>query len=348
MKPKISQPDDADAVDARVGDALIEVKFGIDGIRGVRSSVLQVAFPISANPALQGYVVLADAKISLDRIRDEWQRIAAMLRPKVSERLSLCVLQKGEKTSIPAELPKKVWQMLDAVVAAERGRAGGSRTDYAFVIQKLLIHCWFTSGRMVTTDWLARTAGCHYPAVARTLRALGGLIERSSDRKVRLRWFPEEEFMRMMATSAKARSTLRFRDESAQSRSIEAHVRRLEKLSPPGLAVGGVLVARHYFPALDLVGTPRLDLSLHCPGKHLNTDFIRELDPALKPVTDPLQPASVVVHAVRHAEPLFAVRKGGLAWADPVECLLDLHEARLEAQARQFLVHLQSTRQQPL
>jgi hypothetical protein len=97
-----------------------------------------------------------------------------------------------------------------------------------------------------------------------------------------------------------------------------------------------------------LVGSPRLDLSLHCPGKHLNLDFMKAIDPALKPVTDPLQPATVVVHAVRHADPLFAPREGGLDWADPVECLLDLHEARLESQALEFLKSFPATKGRPL
>ncbi|MFN0076419.1 MAG: hypothetical protein ACKVY0_08090 [Prosthecobacter sp.] len=331
-------------VDARVGDALVEVKFGVDGIRAIRSSVMQVAFPMSADPALRGYVVLADSAIAKNRVRDEWTRISAVLRPEVSQRLAICMMQNHELTSIPADIDSDTWQMLTGVVEAERGRAGGSRTDYAFVILKLLIQRWLTTDEPVTADWLARTAGCHYPAVARALQSLGGLIERSSDRRVRLRWFPEEEFMRMIANSSRARSTMRFRDESAQPRSIEAHLRRLEKLAPPGLALGGVLGARHYFPALDLVGSPRLDLSLHSPGKHLNVDFIQQLDPALKLVTDPLLPATVVVHAVSHAESLFTSREGGLAWADPVECLLDLHEGRLEMQARQFLAHLHSLR----
>jgi hypothetical protein len=109
------------------------------------------------------------------------------------------------------------------------------------------------------------------------------------------------------------------------------------KLNSPGLAIGGVLGAKHYFPDLDLVGTPRLDLSLHGPGKHMNLQFVERLDPALKRVADPLVPANVVVHAVSHADPSFAPRDGGLAWADPVECLFDLHEARLDAQASQLL-----------
>jgi hypothetical protein len=69
----------------------------------------------------------------------------------------------------------------------------------------------------------------------------------------------------------------------------------------------------------------------------MNLGFIEKLDPALKRVDDPQQPANVVIHAVRHANPLFQPRDGGLQWADPVECLLDLHEMRLESQAHEFL-----------
>jgi hypothetical protein len=43
------------------------------------------------------------------------------------------------------------------------------------------------------------------------------------------------------------------------------------------------------------------------------------------------------------ADPLFAPREGGLAWADPVECLLDLHEAKRDMQAGQFRDYLEST-----
>ncbi len=117
--------------------------------------------------------------------------------------------------------------------------------------------------------------------------------------------------------------------------------------APNDLAIGGVLGARHHDRTLDLAGTPRLDLSQHCPHRHLDLRFVRELDPALERVADPLAPATVVVHAVRHADPLFTPRKGGLQWADPVECLLDLHEARLDALAPQFLEALQRRRKDP-
>jgi hypothetical protein len=94
---------------------------------------------------------------------------------------------------------------------------------------------------------------------------------------------------------------------------------------------------------VDLGGVPRLDLSQHGSGRP-DLGFIEKLDPALKRVDDPLEPATVVVHQVRHATSLFQARKGGLHWADPVECLLDLHEARLDAQAAHFLKALERAR----
>lgn len=331
-------------VDARVGDALIEVKFGVDALRTLRTSLMQVAYPVGEDPATHGYVVLVDSPITEDRLRQEWERAAAILRPDVLQRLTICLHAPERMVGIPRDPEANTQRILSEVVEAERGRMQTARTDYSFVIQKLLIHQWLTSAEPVTSEWLARKAGCSYPAVARALNSLGSLVERRSDRRVTLRWFPKEEFSRLLAVADRARSTARFADHSGQPRSVESHLRRLEKLNPPGLAIGGVLGAKHYYPDLDLVGTPRLDLSLHCPGKRLNLEFIERLDPALKRVDDPLAPASVVVHAVRHADPQFTPRDGGLAWADSLECLFDLHEARLDLQAGQFLDALQRQR----
>jgi hypothetical protein len=83
---------------------------------------------------------------------------------------------------------------------------------------------------------------------------------------------------------------------------------------------------------------------MHCGDEHANLSFIEKLDPALKREADPLKTANVIVHIVRDANPLFEPREGGLLWADPVECLLDLHEARLKDLATQFLTALQRNR----
>jgi hypothetical protein len=331
-------------VDARIGNALIEVKFGVDALRTIRTSLMLVAYQVGEDAAAHGYVVLVDSPITMDRLRDEWERAATVLRNDVLNRLTICLHSQGRIVGIPSDPDRETQRILSKAVEKERGSMNTTRTDYSFVVQKLLLHRWLTSGQPVTSEWLARTAGCSYPAVARALGSLGSLLERRSDRRVGLRWFPREEFARLLAGANRARSTTRFADHSGQPRTPESHLRRLEKLNPPGVAIGGVLGARHYDPNLDLVGTPRLDLSLHSPGKRMNLDFVEKLDPALKRIEDPLAPANVVVHAVRQADPQFSPREGGLAWADPLECLFDLHEARLEMQAAQFLEVLQRNR----
>ncbi|MEI8064759.1 MAG: hypothetical protein WCH84_11930, partial [Verrucomicrobiota bacterium] len=249
-------------VDARVGNALVEVKFGVDALRTLRTSLMQVAYPVGEDPASRGYVVLADSPITMERLRDEWQRAATFLRDDVLRRLTICLQREDRIMGIPHDPDAATQRMLLEVIEAERGKTSTARTDYSFVILKLLIHCWLTTGEPVSADWLARTAGCSYPAVARALRSLGSLLERRSGRSVVLRWFPKEEFARLLAIADRARSTVRFADRSGQPRSTESHLRRLEKLNPPGLAIGGVLGAKHHFSDLDLVGTPRLDLSL--------------------------------------------------------------------------------------
>ena len=328
-------------VDIRVGNSLIVVKRGVDSLRAVRTSLMQVAYSVSESPEFEGVLVLVNSPITVERLREEWEQLSGVLRKIILNRLTICLHANGRFIGIPRDPTAEMQQKLAAVIEAEPGNARAARTDYAFIILKLLIGCWLKSGKPVTSEWLARTAGCSYPSVARALRPLGSLLERQSDRRVALRWFPREEFVRMLAGSARARSTARFADQSGPPRSLEAHIHRLEKLKPAGLAIGGVLGAKHYCRDLDLVGSPRLDLSLHCSSHRMNLDFIEKLDPALKRVEDPLAPSTVIVHAVRHADPLFVPRRAGLAWADPVECLFDLHEAHLDVQAAQFLEHLQ-------
>jgi hypothetical protein len=340
----LNRPQRHHEVDAEVGNSLIEVKFGVDSLRTIRTSLIQVAYPLSENPSFRGYVVLADSPITIERLREEWQRLSNILQHDVLHRLTLCLQGEGRILGIPRDPDDETQRMLAGVVEVERGKMSTTRTDYSFVIVKLLLQRWLTSDEPVTSEWLARTAGCAYPAVARALRPLGSLLERRSDRRVILRWFPKEEFARLLAISDRARSTARFADQSGQPRSAESLIRRLEKLNLPGIAIGGVLGAKHYYPNLDLIGTPRLDLSLHCPGRRMNLDFIEKLDPALKRVADPLASTNLVVHAVRQADAMFTPRDGGLAWADQMECLFDLHEARLEMQASQFLEALQRKR----
>ena len=326
-------------IDAEVGHRLIEVKIGVSGLRSVRLGLMQLAYALAECPESDGYLILSQVAITRDRLLKEWKFAAAVLRPETLDRMVLCIEEAGEISGIPRMPDSETRRILLEVLENERAQMGPrlARADASFVVLKILLYHWLTNGHFVTADWLAKTSGYTYPTVANVLQRLGSLIERGSARRFRLRWFPHEELVRLVAMSDRARATARYADRSGQPRSPEAHLARLEKLDLPGLAIGGVLGAKHYFPDLDLVGTPRLDISLHARDHRVDLDFIEKLDPALRRVRDPLEPASVVVHTIYHANSLFVPRDGGLQWADPVECLLDLHDARLETQAGQFL-----------
>jgi hypothetical protein len=327
-------------------DLVFEIKRGVTGVRGVREGLLQLAYRVSEKQTASGLLVLLDSGVTFERLRAEWTRGTSILRPDLSKRLSLCVAAGDRFVGFPDEIDAKVQRRIAKYVEpiASAGSFRTSHGDGAFIVLKVLIHQWLTSGEAVTTNWLAETAGFSYPTVANALGGLGSLIERESNRRVRLRWFPREQFARLAAVSDRVRGTARFADLSAQPRPPEAHLRRLEKLRPPNIAIGGVLGAKHYHSHLDIVGVPRLDLSYHNPDNRFDVSFIENLDPALKRTEDPLQPATVVVHHVRHAKSLFSPRERGLMWADQVECLLDLHEAHLDAQATEFLKVLERDR----
>lgn len=334
------------AVDLVVGNRLIEVKAGATALRGVRASLMGLAYATAARPGSEGFLVLPDVAVTRARLEHEWRLASTVFRPQLLDRLRLCIPQGDHFIGLPRDPEPEAQRVLARVVAHlhEGVGRGAVRRHASFVVFKVLLHHWLTSGEPVTNEWLSRASGFSYPTVAGVLRGLGGLVERRSDRRVRLRWFAQEELARLIAGSERARDTTRFADRSGQPRDPEQHLRRLESLAPPGVAIGGVLGARHRFPGLDLAGVPRLDLSRHCARAPLDTRFIQELDPALQRAEDPFEPAAVVVHAVRHADPFFVPRAGGLRWADPVECLLDLHEARLDSQAAELLEALRRDR----
>jgi hypothetical protein len=97
-------------------------------------------------------------------------------------------------------------------------------------------------------------------------------------------------------------------------------------------------------PGIDLLGNPRLDLIVDMHKGRSNRPIaidtiIRKLDPALKPAKRG-EPCQVVIHSLYRAKSFFSEAEDGTLFADEVECLLDLHEARLEQQALEFLEKL--------
>lgn len=326
-------------IDAELGNRLIAVKAGIAALRNVRGGLMELAYAVAERPEKTGLLVLPGVSVTPRRLRDEWMLASSVLRPDVLSRLSICMGEGEHWVGIPKDLDAETRHAISDLITAAGPYTGYSltRPEYSFIVMGLLVHQWLLGKGPVTTKWLMENAGCSYPTVAEVLRQFQHCLVRHSDRRVELRAFPKEEWARLVARSEKARSTLRYADRSGQTRSPESLLRRLQRLDRKDIAVGGVLGAKHYHPQLDILGSPRLDISFHCPGKTGDLGFIERLDPALAQTERRDEPASVVVHFVRRAKPLFQPGGNGLAWADPVECLLDLHEARLEPQAQEFL-----------
>ncbi len=323
-------------------DLWVEVKSRTHGFRSLRGGLLEFAYWLAAHPQDRGLLVLADSRITEKRLQEEWQHAAQVISPDIMRRLAFAWRRDGQYLGLPQDLGQDFHEWLDRLVRGEslRGRPGESY----FTILQILLHEWLLGKGPMTRAWLGHVTGFSYPTVAAALRRLDPYLLRHSDRRIELKYFPREEWARLLAVSDRVRGTVRFAVPSGESRSPEDHLERLEKLGVKNIAIGGVLGARHYDPNLDLVGTPRLDLSVHSPGQRADLGFIKTLDPALQPVQNSLQPTNVAVHVIRRAESFFTPRVDGLPWADPVECLLDLHEGRLQLQANEFLRHLEARR----
>ncbi len=326
--------------DGRWQNIVVEVKSNTHGFRNLRAALFGMAYWLVKEPETHGLLVLVDSRITEESLKREIKLAAEILHPGIMDRVSIANFKEGQFRGLPRNLGQDFHHWLEQLVHKETH--GGRTRDSFYVVLQILLHQWLMGKGPMTTDWLMKTAGCSYPTVAGALGKLDHCLSRHSDRRVELRFFPKEEWARLLAISSQVRNTVRFVDASGIPRSPDAHLRRLAKMNIPGLAIGGVLGARHYHPSLDLTGSPLLDLSLHTPGREMDLEFIGKLDPALKPVENPFSPFQVAVHAVRRVDPFYQPREAGLAWAAPLECLLDLHEARLEGQALEFLQTLSS------
>ena len=181
-------------------------------------------------------------------------------RPDIVNRLSIVVSREDRFIGIPEDPDPEYINFLEQASKKELFRLGTPlpAPDYGAEILKILVYQWLMKRGSMTSVWLSETTGCNYRTVAKALKGLGRVILWHSDKSVELRYFPKDAWIRMLAMLDKSRSTIRYADRSGQPRSIESLLRRLKKVKMPEIAVGGTLGARHYYPELDLVGTPRL------------------------------------------------------------------------------------------
>lgn len=338
--------------DAVMDDTVFEVLVETKDARRLRTTLMDLARVVSTSKKIRRVIlVLEEPGITQSRLQEEWRGAASVIRPEIFRHLSAVIRQSGKWSGIPGPPAASEVPLLEEILQHELSRrpAGASRSSEAhYEILRVLINRWMLGRGPLSIGSLMEISGASHPTVSRSVERLEHCLTRHSDRSVELRIFPRDEWARLVAVSDDVRATVRFVDRSGQARSPESLLRRLSSLGRQDLAVGGVWGAKHHQPSLDLIGNPRLDLSIHSARKAADLSFVESLDPALEKATRRDESPTLVIHTIRRAESLFQPAENDLAWADPVECLLDLHEARLESQALGFLKSFPATKGRPL
>ena len=334
--------------DFRLGNTLIELKEDLRSFRNLRAALLQLAYYLTDEPDKHGVLLLVNPRITEEALQKEWQSVERTLHPAIVGRLALMVrkeaeiikiagtLHPGFEKNLVDDIKKLLSDEINQKTHAKRYRAPRSLDAILLV----LLNQWLMRKGPMTTKWLMQAVGCSYPTAANALRRMQHVIKHFPDRRFQLWGFPTEEWQRIVSDRDAAHPTLHYADRSGQPRNTESLLRRASALNRDDIAVGGVIAARYYYPNLNLRGTPRLDLTVHNLEGRADLSFIEELDPALERISGKDEPAILAIHVLRRQASLFEPTGDDLPRVDPVLTLLDLYDARLELQAKDFLDHL--------
>ena len=349
-------------MDWESGRAVVEVKSRTKAVRTVRDSLMRIAYRIESEPDIIGYLLLVEPKITDDRLEEELDKCRRILHDSIKDRLIIICTRDGELYSISSRIDEETKTELIRIAEQEipQNSYRLKRPDYSAEILKLLILHWMINsedaakpievytnsvkfpdefrGRSLTSLWLGEEVGSSYYPVADALDEIGKPVLRFSDRSVTLKYFPRYAWEKMTVNSESSRFTKNYSYEGGAplARSTESLLKRFKSLMTDNIGIGGVIGAKRFLPGLNIVGSPRLDLTVHCPEGNADLSFIRKLDPALvEQKTDEIQP-SLTVHFLRRRHSFFSFGNDRTVYADPIECLLDLQEAHLDIQALQF------------
>ena len=320
-----------------------EVKYGLRAVSPIHTAILELGDALSKNATQQGFLLLVDSHISRKRIDEEWALIQRIMNPDIAKRINIFLKQGKKIHGWPKSPDEEMSAHLISVMKEESSEAGIRlpRTNYFSVILKILLLNWLGHSsrkpEVMTMKRLGELAGCSYPTTASSIDRLEHYLQHSSNNGIQLRRFPNEEWHSMILGANKIRATQRLVDRSGQLRRPKFLQARLERTQLDHIGIGGVSGALAVFPDLNITGSPRLDLCIHAPGKIANIEFVKYLDPALEPTSDQSEPAQVVLHFVRSSYSYFEQYLPGTKRASWVECMMDLHEMRLNKQADEWL-----------
>jgi hypothetical protein len=301
---------------------------GISNVRDLRSNLLTAAYEY-VEFKTETSLILKYCKLSPDRLNEE-RRLFAMLVPEAAKHINI-LAQDGD-----SEI--KISQDIHSIPARSKRSPGVG----PYNVQNIMLLNWMEGRGYQTIKAIGESCGTSYPTTATVIKALTdqGLLNVRKDRSVELKYFPVNQWRTWIASGSDSRKSARFIDISGQPLRPSSLIKRL-KLNLPereDIAISGIEGARFHYPDLDLSGSLRLDLVLH--GNHkADLSFVKMIDPGLKLTDNPFANADLVVHFMDRPETHFVLH-GDLLIADPLECLADLYDMKLDQQADQMLYFL--------
>jgi hypothetical protein len=310
---------------------ILEVQAG-SGFRDIQAAIIKLAIQ-AHNPEIHHAILLAqEPRVSSKSMAEEWQRSLSVLIPEIKEKLALIVLYKDTWFVLPES------SYLERIARHVAGISPVTqrRPNRSFEVLRVLVTRWLQHQPSISHALLMEQTGLSYPTIRDSLAEIEE-VKRASDRSVFLQRFPYATWARLLAFSDEIRQTQAFMDASGRFSPYQLF-ERLKSRHPSGVGIGGVLAARHWHPAFDLEGIPRLDLSV--PLSMTNLDFIKQVFPTLVPAPKGTPPV-LVVHQLVRKQSLFS-KSENIYFADPAEVLLDLQELRLEVQAEELKTFLRS------
>jgi hypothetical protein len=305
--------------------------------RELAARATQLALACRATGAQWAVIAWWSASFSAQGVRNAWQDLLSVFSPDVTTKLQLVLVSPSNEVIYPANpFGEQVAAALRTAAAVIPDQLAVSSPDRSYEVLKILLLRWLRGDPPISVGELQFQTGLTHPTVSKRIRELGNLVERTSNRSVKLREFPARPWAELVALSPRVRQTAGFEDRSGRSGDLSALVERIQRQRPPHVALGGVVGARHWQPEFDLVGTPRVDLELHAPMGRADLRFVSRIDPALVSARPEVAPI-LAVHVVARAVSLFEDHGKSTPWADPVEILLDLHQLKLHKQADDFM-----------
>lgn len=327
-------------------DVLAEIR-RTSTARDVREALVALAYAVSSSshPAT-GLCVIIDSRLSGTRLRAELDRFRAIVRPDLGAKLYLAAAKTGEVMYLDGESPDNSQPFMKALFDAvrEESAASGTKRVTRQQVKAALVERALWGLAPLTLADLRRQTGASYQTADAALIELQKLdvVSGERDGPILLQGLRPLALRKLADEHASARKSVRFVDPTGNARMPSAMADRLlslrSKRGASKVAISGVLGATRYFPDLNITAAPRLDLSVYDGDQR----FVAKLDAGLLRTDDQNRKPALVLHMQRDCRPPEIVEKEP-ELAARLDCLADLEELGLQAEAEEFAYELCET-----